>query len=103
MSVMIDRAILLSKLFPNGIPKRNEWSYSIPARTVYLAVMDTPGPGEERFGRWINVEWLESPMRVIHGYQCSKCAGRYKLATHYCPSCGRNMIQTPSDESPSSR
>lgn len=42
MAVIIDRAILLGKLFPNGIPKHDAWNYSIPARTVYQAIMDTP-------------------------------------------------------------
>lgn len=91
MSVMIDRAKLLGKLFPNGIPKHDAWNYSIPARTVYQAIMDTPESTIRYASEWLTVEWIEPPFTVVHGYQCKVCGARFKSPSSYCPSCGRPM------------
>lgn len=91
MSVMIDRAKLLGKLFPNGIPKHDAWNYSIPAKVVYQAIMDTPESTTRYASEWLSVEWIEPPLTVVHGYQCKVCGARFKSPSSYCPSCGRPM------------
>ena len=91
MAIMIDRAKLLGKLFPNGIPKRSAWDYSIPARTVYQAIMDVPESTDHRSSEWINAEWIEPPFSVVHGYQCKVCGSKARVSSAYCPSCGRPM------------